>query len=131
MRNKAHFVSILVLGAICFGSFVNPCRGQSSPPVTKMGPCSGCNLPPGLTERSELPAYSPDYMGMNSICGDDAISRIICQPSAKYTHAEAKSMCEEFRARQIPNLKINVGASLVGVEAADLQWYCNRYFPLP
>ena len=132
MRYKYKLIGLFVLLAIGLVSSVNPCRSQSSPPATKNGPCPGCNLPPGLTEGSELPAYNPEYMGMKAICGDDAVSRIICQPSAQYTYDKAKTMCKAYRDGLLHDLKVNVGVgtSPVNVEVTDLQEYCDRYFPV-
>ena len=75
-----------------------------------------------------MPVYSPEYMSMHSFCGDNAISRIICQPSAKYTYTTAKSMCKAYRDGQLHNLKMNVGTTVASLEVAELKWYATDIF---
>jgi hypothetical protein len=103
-----------------------------TPAASPLPPCPGCNLPPYLQENSELGNYNEKYLGINSFCGDDIVSNVVCRGAEAKAHAWASQFCDWFRVNKEtmpPNATIALGP--ISVSRPDVEWYCDHYFPKP
>jgi hypothetical protein len=74
-------------------------NAQSGAPAIP-GPAE--DLPTGVLPGSELSDWTAQYPETESFCGDDIVSRHICQPGGNFSQVMADRMCQSVLSRRSP-----------------------------
>jgi hypothetical protein len=103
-----------------------PAAPQDQPPGASDAQ-NGLQAPPppgqGLLPGSELSDWNARYPDVEKFCGDDVVSRHICQPSVNFSQTMAERMCQSYRAGHLPNIGLALGG-IITVEGLDMAHFC-------